>query len=195
MFRFSILADCSLFMCDSSLSSHPGFDFLSLVFKRIPIFSLTNFAPAYIKSLNSVMSFVGIFVNKSFTFLVSDLTVLQSWFLREGNVVFFSCMILLMISTLIFSSLVNVYVCVSVMYRSLSCRVWLGVSCYPVFSVSVTALGFFLCICRYICWWISRISRSENQLFLVIVQTWSINSVQIFIILFLYTLFVGLLLK
>ena len=60
MFCFNILA-CyrSLFICDSSLSSHPGFDFLlSVVFKGTPIFSQTNFASAYIKSFNSVMSFV-----------------------------------------------------------------------------------------------------------------------------------------
>ena len=75
MFRFSILACCrSLFICDSNLSSHPGFEFLSVAFKGTPIFSQSNFAPAYIKSFNSV----GIFVNKSFTFTVSDLTALQS---------------------------------------------------------------------------------------------------------------------
>ena len=70
-----------------------GFDFLSVIFKGSPNFSLTNFAPAYIKSFNSVISFVGISVNKS----VLDLTVLQSWFLRKGNVIFLSDMILLMV--------------------------------------------------------------------------------------------------
>ena len=106
MFRYSILACCrSLLICDSSHRSRPGFEFLSVVFKGTLIFSQTNFAPAYIKSCNSVMSFVGIFVNKSFTFSVSDLTVLQSGFLREGNVVFFSDMILLMVSLLVFSLL------------------------------------------------------------------------------------------
>ena len=59
-------------------SSHPGFDFLSVIFKETSIFSQTNFVPAYSKSFNSVMLFVEIFVNKSFTFSVSDLTVLQS---------------------------------------------------------------------------------------------------------------------
>ena len=71
MFRYRILTYCrSLFICDSSLSSHPDFDFLSVVFKGTPIFSQTRFAPAYIKSFNSEMLFVEIFVNKSFTFSV-----------------------------------------------------------------------------------------------------------------------------
>ena len=73
-----------------------------MVFKGNPIFPQTNFAPAYIKSFNFVMSFVEIFVIESFTFSVLDLTVLQSWFLREGNGVFFSNMILLMVSILVF---------------------------------------------------------------------------------------------
>ena len=104
------------------------------------------------------MSFVGTFINKSFTFSISDLTLLQSWFLREGNVVFFSDMILLMVSTLVFFSWISVCICVFVVngsffswicvrvfvfmvYRSLSCSVWLGVSGFPVFSVSVNVLG------------------------------------------------------
>ena len=49
-----------------------------------------------VKSFNSMMSFVGIYVNKSFTFSVSVLTVFQSWSLRKGNVVFFSDMIFVM---------------------------------------------------------------------------------------------------
>ena len=35
------------------------------------------------------MSFVGVFVNKSFAISFSEMTVIQSWFLREGNVIFF----------------------------------------------------------------------------------------------------------
>ena len=73
-----------------------------MVIKKTPIFSQTNFFPVYIKSFNSVMSFVGMFVNKSFTFSVSNLTVLQFWFLRESKVVFFSDMILLMVFTFVF---------------------------------------------------------------------------------------------
>ena len=80
-----------------------------MVFRGTRIFSQINFGPAYIKLFNSVMSFVEIFINKSFTFLVSNLTVLQSWFLSEGNVVFFSDMILLIISTFIFFILVPMF--------------------------------------------------------------------------------------
>ena len=168
MFHFSIFACCSLSICNSSLSSYLGFDFLPMVFKGTPIFPQTNFAPAYIKSFNSGM-FVGIFVNNSFTFSVSDLTVLQSWFLKEGNVVFFSDMILLMVYTLVFSSWVSVCICVFAEHESLSYSVWLGVSGFPVFIVSVTVVKVCWCVCLYICWWISSISRSENKPFFVIV--------------------------
>ena len=78
MFCFSTFA-CSFLICDFNLSSHLGFNFLS-VFRSIPIFSLTNIAPAYIKSFNSLLLLVG---NKSFTFSVSDFIVPQSKFLRE----------------------------------------------------------------------------------------------------------------
>ena len=69
MFCFTILV-CghNLFICDSSQSSHSGYDFLSVVFKGTPIFTQTNFAPGHIKSFNSMISFIGIYVNKSFTF-------------------------------------------------------------------------------------------------------------------------------
>ena len=161
MFRFSILACCrSLFIYDSSLSFHPVFNFLSIVFKGIPIFSQINFAPVYIKSFNYVMSFVGIFVNKSFTFSISDLTVLQSWFLREGNGVFFSGIILLMVCILIFP-LESVFA----VHGSLSCSIWHGVSGFPEFTVSVTVLGFCWCVCRYICWWISSKIRKPSILY------------------------------
>ena len=121
MFRFSITACCrNVFICDSSLSSNPGFDFQPMVFKGTHIFPQTNFAPAYIKSFNFEVSFVGIFGNKPFTFLVLDLTVLQSEILREGNVVFFSDKILLMVSTLVSSSWISVFA----VHRSLSCSFW-----------------------------------------------------------------------
>ena len=67
----SIFAYCRSFsFCDSNLSSHQDFDFLSMVFRATQIFSQTNFTPAFIKSFNSVMLFVGIFANKTFTFSV-----------------------------------------------------------------------------------------------------------------------------
>ena len=145
------------------------------------------------------MSFVWIFVNKSFTFLVYGLTFLQSWFLRESNVVFLSDMIFSMICSFIFSSSVNVSASVFAMYRSLSFSFWFGLSDCPVFSASATVNGVCWCIWLYICWRISSISRSEDQQFFVIVLTWSAsirfvdlnlpNSVQISIILFLYSLY------
>ena len=93
---------------------------------------------------------VGIFVNKLFTFSVSNLTVIQCGFLRERNVVFLSDMILLMVSTLFFSSWITVCICVFAVYWSLSCSVWLGVSGFHVFSVSVTVLRVLL-MCLPIC--------------------------------------------
>ena len=63
----------------------------------------------------------------------------------------------------------------------------LGVSGFPVFSVSVSLLEVCWYVCLYICWWISSISRSENQPFFIIVLTWSAS--------FWFVVFVGLLLK
>ena len=162
MFRFSFLACCRLFLCDSSLSPHPGYKFLSVVFRETLIFSQANFTPAYIKLFNSVMSFVGIFVNESIIFSVSDLTLPQSWFLREGNVIFFLEMILLMISTFTYSSWLNIFICVFVVYWSLPYCVWLIVFGFPVSSVTAAVLEKCKCVCHYICWWKSSISRSKN---------------------------------
>ena len=58
--------------------------------------------------------------------------------------VFFLDMILLVVSTLVFSSWVNVCVCVFAVYGPLSSSVWLGVSGFPLFSVLVTVLGSLL---------------------------------------------------
>ena len=123
MFRLSLFACCNFLFCDFNLCSHPGFDFLSVVYSGTLIFSQTNFAPAYIKSFSSVM-FVGIFINRSLTLSVLDFTVLLSWFTRESNVVFFSDRILFMISTFIFSSRVSVCVVVFAVFLLLSFSVW-----------------------------------------------------------------------
>ena len=163
-----------------------------MVFKGTLIFSRTNFAPAYIKSFNSVMSFVRIFVNKSLTFSVSDLTVLQSWFLREGNVVFFSDMILLMASTLVFPlGSVFAFLCSRCMSH-----------CHVVFGDGIKGLLMCLPIHLLVDF---QYFKVRKQPFFVIVLTWSTslwfvalnlpNSVQFSIILFLYPLFAGLLLK
>ena len=71
--------------------------------------------------------------------------------------------------------------------------------------VSMIVLGFCCLDSLFICWCISNISRSENQPFFMIVLTWSTSlwlviwnlahSSQISVILFLYLLFEGLLLK
>ena len=69
---FCIFICRSFLISNSNLSSHPGFDFRSVIFRGTPIFSQTYFASAEIKLFKSVMLFVGIFVTRSFTFLVSD---------------------------------------------------------------------------------------------------------------------------
>ena len=48
MFRLKKIVCCSLFIWCYSLNSHPGFNFVFVVFRRTRIFSQTNFAPAYI---------------------------------------------------------------------------------------------------------------------------------------------------
>ena len=90
--------------------------------------------------------------------------VLHFWFLREGNVLFFSDMTLFMISTFVFSSWVSVCVVVFAVYWSLSFSVWLwlGLSCFPVFSVTFIVLGVSWFVSLYICWWISSISRVKK---------------------------------
>ena len=87
-------------------------------------------------------------------------------------------------------------------HGSLSCSVWLGVSGFPEFIVSVVVVGVCWCVHQYIFWWISSISRLKKQPFFVIVLTWSAclwfvasslpNVVQISIILFRYPLYAGL---
>ena len=81
---------------------------------------------------------VGIFVNRLYTFSISDLTVLQSYTLKEGNQAFFLDIILFMISTFIFSSWVSTFVVVFAVILPLSFSVWfwLIISGFPVFSVS-----------------------------------------------------------
>ena len=141
-------------------------------------------------------------------FSVSTMTVFQSWFLIDGNVVLFSDMILFKISTLLFSSCVSVtsimFGCVVFWLLLLGISIWLAGSAFSVVSVSVTALVSSWHVCQFICWCISNISRSENQLFFIIVPTWSPSlwvvlnqaySSQISIVPFLYTLCVGLLQK
>ena len=161
MFCLSIFSCCRWFLtCNSKLSFHPGNDFLSVVFRGIPILSQTNFVLAYIKSFNSVM-FVEILISKLITFTVSVLTVLQFWFLRKYIVVFISDKILFMSSTFIFPSEISIGAFVFVVFRSLSLSVWFWsrISWFSVFIVSVTVLGVRWSFCLYICCWISSNSR------------------------------------
>ena len=96
------------------------------------------------KSFNSVISVVGIFVNKPFTFSVLDLSVLQSWFIREGNVIFFSDIILLVVSVLVFfSTWVSFLVCMFAVHESLSCSIWLGVSGFHIYIYLLVDFLYF----------------------------------------------------
>ena len=66
------------------------------------ILGQTNFSPALIISFNSAL-FVEINVNNLLLFFsVYSLTFSQSWFVRDGNLVFFSNIILFIISAFIF---------------------------------------------------------------------------------------------
>ena len=144
IFSCSILACCDFLFCDSNLSSDLGFDFLPVVVRGAPIFSLINFTPAYIKSFNFVILFIGIFVNRSFTLSVSDFTDLQSWFLREGNVVFLSNKSLFMISTFIISFL-----------GQCLCRWVCGVSAFINYRLDLIKSFWFCCIqCLGYCIWV-----------------------------------------
>ena len=114
-----------------------------------------------------MMLFVGISLNRCSLFSVSDLTVPKFWFLREGNVVFFSDMIP---STFIFSSWVSFYVVVFTVFLSLSFSVWfcLRVSGVPQFCVSVTVLEFVHMFVDISIGWISRISTLRTNHSLVV---------------------------
>ena len=107
---------------------------------------MTSFAPAYITSLNYAMSFAGIFVNKSFTFSVSDLTIFQSWFRREDNAVFFPDMILLMGSILAFSSWGSVCVCVLAVHGSLSCSLVWSLWLSGIYCLVYCVCGLLICL-------------------------------------------------
>ena len=110
-------------------------------------------------------------------FSVSALIVFQSWFLRDGNEVFFSDVILFIISTFIFSSCVSlcsvVFGCEVFRLILLCVSIRLEGSCFLVFSVSILVLRSCWHYSLFICWCISNIPRPENQSFFIIVVTWS----------------------
>ena len=124
------------------------------------------------------MLFIEMCVNHSFIFSVSALTVFQSWFLKDRNVVFFSDIIFFIISTFIFfSSCVSLYSvrlgCVAFRLVLLCVSVRLDGYYFSVFSVWIIVLGSCWLDSQFICWCISNISRSINKPFFIIVLTWS----------------------
>ena len=153
------------------------------------------------------MLFVGIYVSTWFTLFVSALTILHSMFLNDGKVVFSLFKILFKIFKINFCSCVSIRLFYCVVFCwvgfpfSIVGSFWMGCFCL-IFGVSGNV---FLHSWSFIFWWISIISNSENQPFFIIVLTWSASlwlvvwkiesSCHIFIILFLYPLCVGLLLK
>ena len=124
-----------LLFCVSNLIPHPGLAILLLFFRENPMFLQTSFAPAQIRLFSSVILFARIIVNKSL-FLVSALTVFQSWFWREGTVVFLSEITLFIITTFLLLGLVLVLLCLRVWYFGcyFSVCLWLDVSGISVFS-------------------------------------------------------------
>ena len=78
-------------------------------------------------------------------FSVSVLTVFQSWFFCDDNVVFFSDIILFITFTFIISSGISLYSvwfgCVVFRFLLFWGSVLLEGSCFSVFSVSIIVLG------------------------------------------------------
>ena len=129
------------FIYVSSRNSHPGFDFSSVLFERILIFSQSNFAPAWICSFNSVILFVTIYVSTSFILFDSALTVLHSLFLNNCKVVFSLFKILFKFSRFNFCS------CDSVCSGLFGCAVF-GCVGFPFSEVGGSfRLG---CFCSYL---------------------------------------------
>ena len=73
-------------------------------FNCLAFLFLSQNIPAFysVLAFNSVLLFVELCVNNLFIFSVSISIVFQSWLLRDGNVVFFSDIILFIIPTFIF---------------------------------------------------------------------------------------------
>ena len=138
-----------------------------------------------------------------FILFVSILSVLHSMFL-DGRVVFSLFMILCFLDLSFVLVVIFLYGCLVVHCLVVWCFhspklavhfrrvvfVWHHLMCLVLYY------NFVLCVF----WWISSISRSENQPFFIIVLTWLVvwkfaHSCQISVILFLYPLCEGLLLK
>ena len=140
-------------------------------------------------------------------FLVSALTIFQSWFLRDGYVGLFWHLFSLWSLNYFFSFCVSlcfeVFEFVVFWLLLLCISIWFEGAYFSVFGVSILVSGSCWHDSLLICWCISNILRSENQPFFVIVLTWSmslwlvvlnlVQSSKISINLFLYSLCMGLL--
>ena len=186
------------FICVSSRISHPGFDFLFVLFKG-PRFSHKLILPLHrlvqFNSVNAVLCwYICLYL---IHFFVSILIVLHSMFLSGGKVVFRSFIILFKFPKFIFCSCVC-SVLLGWLFSEVGGSFLLDCSCLSKSSVSYTVLVS----CSFFFWCISSISFSENQTFFLIVLTWSTSlwlvvwkfahACQISIILFLYARNVGL---
>ena len=121
------------------------------------------------------MLFIDIFVNNLFIFSVSLLTV----FLRDGNMVLFSDIILYIISSFLFSSCISlwsvVFKCVVFLLLLFCVSIQLKDSCFSISIILIIELwscwhdSLFICRCT------SDISMSENQPFFIIFLAWSVS--------------------
>ena len=122
------------------------------------------------------MFFVEIYVNTSFIFSVSYLTLLQFMFLSDGKVIFYSSIILFKLSKFIVCSCVSVcsllFWCVVFLFLLVCSSFRLDCSYSSILGVSDIVLMSRLDL-LFVFWRISSISRSENQHFFIISLTWS----------------------
>ena len=112
-------------------------------------------------------------------FTVSTLTIFLSWFLSDGNLVFFSDIILLKFSIFISSF------CFSVCSMRFGCVVFrlllvcssfqLESSYFLVVSESIIVLGSCCLDSIFTFWCVSNSSWIENQPFFIFVLAWSVS--------------------
>ena len=127
----------------------------------------------------------------------------------DSNIVFFLVMIsfinIKFILSFCLSTCFVVLGCVAFCFSVFCASIWLGGSCFSVFSVMIWVNQSYSYPSLFTCRHISNISRSENWPFFNIMLAWSVSlwfvilkladKVQSSIILFLYFLWIGLLLK
>ena len=105
-----------------------------------------------------MMLFIKICLDNLLIFSISALTVLQFWFLRDGNIVFYSYIILFKF----FKFICPVWCGCAVFLLLLVCGSFrLERSCFSVFGVSIIVLMYCLGS-LFISWRISNISTSES---------------------------------